>query len=240
VTLPVAIPAGGLATRLRPVTETIPKSLVEVAGEPFAFHQLRLLHRAGIENVVFCLGYRGNQVMEVVGDGSCFGLHVDYVFDGPTLLGTGGAIRNALPYLGERFFVLYGDSYLDCDYRAVEMAFLASGKPALMTVFRNDGQFDTSNVEFDGLRLVAYSKSRKTPGMKYIDYGLGAFDRAVFAALAPDRVLDLAVLYEDLAERGLLAAFEVATRFYEIGSLGGLAELDALLKTKAVMRDVLR
>src|ERR1017187_10509359 len=114
--LPVAILAGGLGTRLRPLTTTLPKSLVEVNGEPFLVHQLRLLRGNQIEHVVVCAGYLGEMIRESIGEGQALGLRVDYAFDGPTLRGTGGASKNALPLLGEAFFVLYGDSYLPCDY----------------------------------------------------------------------------------------------------------------------------
>src|SRR5271165_5405998 len=123
--LPVAILCGGLATRLRPMTETIPKALIELNGEPFIAHQLRLLSSRGIKRAVLCVGYRGEMIEEFVGDGAPFGLHAEVLFDGPTLLGTAGAVRRALPLLGENFFVLYGDSYLPCDYSAVASAFLS-------------------------------------------------------------------------------------------------------------------
>ena len=117
MTLPVAILAGGLATRLRPITEKIPKSLVDVAGEPFIVRQLDYLFRQRVRDVVLCIGYLGEMIEAVVGDGSRFGLRVSYSIDGPILLGTGGALRRAAPLLGEAFFVLYGDSYLPVDYR---------------------------------------------------------------------------------------------------------------------------
>ena len=141
--LPVAILAGGLATRLRPLTETIPKSLVEINGEPFLNHQLRLLRQNGVDRVVLCLSHLGEMVRDSVGDGRAFNLHIDYSFDGPTLLGTAGALKRALPLLGESFFILYGDSYLPIDWAAVEQAFLASGKSGLMTVFHNEDNWDT-------------------------------------------------------------------------------------------------
>lgn len=232
MTLPVAILAGGLATRLRPVTETIPKALVEVAGEPFAFHQLRLLHDQGVRKAVFCVGYRGDQLAATVGDGSAFGMSVEYVYDGPQLLGTAGAVRNALRHLGDRFFVLYGDAYLMCDYGRIEQAFRDSGKPALMTVFRNEGRWDTSNVEYDGARLIAYSKTRLTPRMQHIDFGLGAFDRRLFELIPEGTVADLGGFYEDLARDGNLAAFEVAERFFEVGSFDGISALELHLKAR--------
>ena len=155
--LPVAILAGGLATRLRPITQTIPKALIEVAGKPFIHHQLDYLKKQGIEQVVLCIGYLGEMIQEVVGDGSTFGLRVIYSPDGPVLLGTGGALRQALPMLGEDFFVLYGDSYLPVDFRAVQEAYLASHQPALMTVLKNGDRWDKSNVLFDQGRLVEYN-----------------------------------------------------------------------------------
>ena len=175
--LPVAVLAGGLATRLGPLTKQTPKCLLDVAGRPFVHHQLARLRKQGVERVVLCLGYLGEQVAEAVGDGSAFGLEVAYSFDGPELRGTAGAIRRALPLLGPAFFVLYGDSYLECRYAAVQAAFEASGRLALMTVFRNEGRWDTSNVEFRDGRILAYDKTARTPAMQHIDYGLGVLDR---------------------------------------------------------------
>jgi N-acetyl-alpha-D-muramate 1-phosphate uridylyltransferase len=227
--LPVAILAGGLATRVRPATESIPKALIEINGEPFLAHQLRLLRKGGIERAVICVGYRGAQIQEYAGDGSRFGLHLDYSHDGPQLLGTAGAIRSALPLLGDAFFVLYGDSYLPCDYRAVEQAFLSSGKQGLMTVFRNEGQWDKSNVEFSGDRIVMYDKCLQTASMCHIDYGLGVLRRTVFDDVVEKTVADLAVVYQDLLKRGELAAFEVRERFFENGSFAGIRDLEEFL-----------
>jgi N-acetyl-alpha-D-muramate 1-phosphate uridylyltransferase len=226
--LTVAILAGGLATRLRPLTENIPKSLVPINGEPFLSHQLRLLRSRGVERVVLCLGHLGERIRDFLGEGGAFGLRVQYSWDGPVPLGTAGAIRAALPLLGEAFFVVYGDSYLPCDYRAVERAFALSGRQGLMTVFANEGRWDTSNVEFSEGRILAYDKRRKTERMRYIDYGLGIFERSVFARL-PEAPCDLADVYRELLARDELAAFEVAERFYEIGSLEGGSSLSEWL-----------
>jgi NDP-sugar pyrophosphorylase family protein len=227
--LPIAILAGGLATRLRPVTETIPKALIEIAGEPFLAHQLRLLSRNGIERAVLCVGYLGEQIRDYAGDGNAFGLKVEYAFDGPQLLGTAGAIKRALPLLGEEFFVIYGDSYLPCDYGAVARAFADSGQPALMTVFRNQGQWDASNVEFSEGRILAYDKAHRTPRMQHIDYGLGAFHRSAFDGVPEHQPHDLEAVYQDLLQHDKLAAWESPQRFYEIGSAKGIAELTELL-----------
>jgi NDP-sugar pyrophosphorylase family protein len=229
---PVALLAGGLATRLRPITETIPKALVPVAGEPFLAHQLRLLHSQGLRRAVLCVGYLGEMIQEEVGDGSAFGVHLDYSFDGPKLLGTGGALRQALPLLGDAFLVLYGDSYLPIDYPAVIRAFVESGKPGLMTVFHNQGQWDTSNVVFADGTIRCYDKKALTLEMQHIDYGLGILRAETLADRPADQPFDLADVYRDLSRAGLLAGYEVNHRFYEIGSHQGLAELDALLKAR--------
>lgn len=227
--IPLAILAGGLATRLRPITETIPKSLVSVAGRPFIEHQLEQLQREGIRHVVLCVGYLGEMVRDVVGDGSRFGLRVDYSFDGPKLLGTGGALRQALPLLGETFFVLYGDSYLPIPFAPVAETFLKSGKQGLMTVYRNEGSHDTSNVVFADGRIRIYDKKATLPEMRHIDYGLELLKPAAFEPFAGREAFDLAELLQDLLRRDQLAGHEVLTRFYEIGSHAGLGELDALL-----------
>jgi len=220
--LPVAILAGGLGTRLYPLTERLPKALVDINGEPFLAHQLRLLRARGVERVVLSSGQHGEHIREYAGDGARFGLQIDYSPDGPTLLGTAGAVRHALPLLGDAFLVVYGDSYLPCSYRDVAEAFHAAGQPGLMTVYRNEGRWDTSNVEFDAGRIVAYDKKNRTARMQHIDYGLGVFSRAAFESATR---ADLAEVYGDLLRRGQLAAFEVQDRFYEIGSFDGIAEL---------------
>ncbi len=234
--LTVAILAGGLATRLRPITAARPKSLLEVNGEPFVMHQLRLLQSKGVRRVVLCVGHLGELIQRAIGDGSALGLQVDYSFDGPVLLGTAGAIRNALPKLGESFFVMYGDSYLPCDYAAIARKFEVAGVLGMMTVFRNEGKWDTSNVEFEagefGGRILAYSKTSRTPRMHYIDYGLGVFRAEAFRSLRDGIVCDLAELYADLLQRNQLAAFEVRERFYEIGSPAGLQETAEFLSAR--------
>ena len=230
--LPVVILAGGFATRLSPITKTIPKSLLEVAGEPFIAHQLRELARQGISDVVLCVGYLGEQIEEFVRDGSEYGLSVQYSYETNNLLGTGGAIKNALHLLNDEFFVLYGDSWLEIDYCSVYEFFYKSSCSALMTVFRNEGQWDTSNVEMDGENIKFYSKTRRNSRMTHIDYGLGIFKQEVFGQHLQGVNFDLGEIYETLSESGSLASFEVKKRFYEIGSHEGLNEMNQLIKQK--------
>lgn len=226
---PVAILAGGLALRMRPLTESLPKALLDVAGRPFVEHQLALLRRRGLRRVVLCVSHRAEAIETRLGGGAAFGLEILYSRDGERLMGTAGALRRAAPLLGERFFVLYGDSYLDVDYAAVQAAALRSHAPALMTVYRNEGRFETSNVLFEDGRLLAYDKRAPRPEMHHVDFGLGVLHRSALERVPADEPSDLADLYRALAAEGLLAGHEVSERFYEVGSPEGLAELRALL-----------
>ena len=227
--IPVAILAGGLATRLRPLTEKVPKVLLPVAGQPFLAHQLELLRERGIRRAVLCLGYLGEMVVNEFGDGREHGVQLDYSFDGPVLLGTGGALKQALPKLGERFFVLYGDSYLTCAFRPIAEFFERSGKRGLMTVYGNEGLYDTSNVVFGDGEIKVYDKKARLPEMRHIDYGLSLFRADVFEEYPAGQKFDLAEVMGRLVAEKQLAGYQVPERFYEIGSPAGLAELEALL-----------
>jgi N-acetyl-alpha-D-muramate 1-phosphate uridylyltransferase len=236
MSLPLAILAGGLATRLGAMTEQLPKSLVEVGGRPFVEHQFELLRRHGFEDIVMLVGHFGQMLYETIGDGRRHGLRLTYSFDSPQPLGTGGAVRRALPALGPAFFVMYGDSYLECDYRAIERAFLSSDKSGLMTVYRNDNRFDCSNVVYADGNILHYNKHLRTPDMSYIDYGLGAFRRTAFELWPDNEPFDLAAVYQRLLTMGDLAGFEVAERFYEIGSHAGLEATRAHLAARGMSR----
>ena len=229
---PVAILAGGLAERLRPATNKTPKALLSVAGEPFLIHQLRLLHSQGLHRIVLCVGHLGEMIKTELGDGSSLGMQISYSFDGPTLLGTGGALKRALPKLGEQFLVIYGDSYMPVDYSAIVDAFVLSGKSALMTILENEGRWDTSNVCFESGEIRRYDKKLRTPEMRHIDYGIAVLNAAVFAPFPNNVPFDLADVYSRLVSEKQMAAYEVKQRFYEIGSREGLAELDSLLRGK--------
>jgi N-acetyl-alpha-D-muramate 1-phosphate uridylyltransferase len=225
---PLALLAGGLATRLLPATASIPKSMVRVAGEPFIAHQLRLLYNGGVKTVVICSGHLGEQIEAFVGDGRRFGCYVQYSRDLGAPLGTGGAIKHALPLLGRQFMVMYGDSYLDAPFRAIHQAFCTSSLPALITIYRNHDRWDKSNIQVVDAAIRCYSKVDRTPSMSHIDYGIGVFEADLFERW-PSEVFDLADLYSRLAESRLLAAYEMRQRFFEIGSPEGLAETDAML-----------
>jgi MurNAc alpha-1-phosphate uridylyltransferase len=227
--LPVAILAGGLATRLRPMTDRVPKALLSVAGRPFIFHQLTLLKNQGIDRVVLCVGHLGEQVKALVGDGRKFGLIIRYSFDGIELLGTGGALKKALPLLGDDFFVLNGDSYLPCSFARIQSAYESARRPALMTVLRNDCRWDKSNILFKNGELIEYDKKSPSLEMSHIDFGLSVLSTQVFSRYRESTPIDLADICRELSKAGQVAAVEVSERFYEIGSPQGIRDTEEFL-----------
>jgi len=224
---PICLLAGGLGTRLGETVRDTPKPLLDVAGEPFLIHQLRLLASHGAARVVLCVGYLGELIEQRIGP-SQFGIDLTYSYDGPSPIGTLGAVRKAAPALGDRFLVLYGDTYLRLDYQSVVRKWADSGLPALMTVLRNEGQWDVSNVYFDGTRVVRYDKRAPGPEMSWIDFGLGGLSPQALDLLPPT-VEDLSDLYHELAAQGELFGFEATERFFEIGTPASLAETGEFL-----------
>jgi MurNAc alpha-1-phosphate uridylyltransferase len=229
VTMPVAILAGGRATRLGLLADKMPKCLLDVAGKPFAARQLEFLAGQGVRRVVFCVGHLGDRIRSVLAGGDAWGVELYYSEDGDVPLGTGGAIRRALPLLGEAFFVLYGDSWVRLNLEDVERTFLRSGAEGLMTVFRNRGEWDASNVMLEGSRIGRYGKGMSDRRMEYIDYGLGVLTPAAFES-QPEGSFDLQEVYQALVARDSLLAYEVQERFFEIGSATGLEEARAFFR----------
>lgn len=231
----IAVLAGGLATRLGDLTKTTPKALLDVCGKAFLSWQLELFAARGLTDVVICVSHYADQIEEWVGRNPVPGLRVRFSHDGPRRLGTGGALRAALPMLGSPFFVTYGDSYLRCDYLGIFRAFTQStaAKPplALMTVFENEGRWDTSNIVYRDGRILRYDKKDRSPEMRHIDYGLGVLTAEAFAALANEEVFDLAEVYQSALAADRLAAYEVRERFYEVGSHSGIEEFRSFAAT---------
>jgi len=238
-----AILAGGLATRLWPLTQAIPKCLMPINGRPFAEYQLTWLARQNVSEVVYCIGYLGPQIKAAIGDGARFGLAVRYADEGESLKGTGGALRVALDagLLAQTFFVLYGDSFLPIEFAPVLAAFRAARTKALMTVMRNDNRWDTSNAVFEAPLITLYDKqgdAATRARMKYIDYGLSVLTRGVVAEEVPaGKPVDLAVPLKKLSLAGELAGFEVTERFYEIGSPNGIAEFSRYALASSIFSD---
>lgn len=228
----IVILAGGLGTRLQSVAPNTPKALVPVADIPFIDHQLTLLKRNGLEDILLCTGHFGEQIESHVGNGSSFGVRIQYSREQPdNLLGTGGALVNALPFLREQFMLTYGDSYLPVDFRAMVDRYKSQRFPALMSVFKNDGLWDSSNTRIDGDKVAYYSKTAVRGECDHIDYGLLIFSRETISRYSAHPLpLDLAQIQGDLVRSGEMGAYTVKERFYEIGKPEGLAELDALLR----------
>jgi N-acetyl-alpha-D-muramate 1-phosphate uridylyltransferase len=222
--LPIAVLAGGFATRLGELTKQLPKCLIEIKGRAFVDWQMELLSKNGYTDFVFCVSYKSDLVQRFLGNGSRWNVQIEYSLDGETQLGTGGAIAKALPLLGEQFAVIYGDSYLPINYSQVEHQFMSSNAMAQMTVYENRDQYDASNVEFKDGKLVQYRKGSKEPMFRHIDYGLTYFNKAAFLDLAEHEQKDLADICTQLSDQRKLEGFEVYERFYEVGSIRGIKE----------------
>ena len=225
----VVILAGGCATRLYPITKTMPKIMVEVAGKPFIVHQLDLLKRNGFKKVIICSGYLSKQIEDFIRDGRKYGLSVDFSVDGEKLLGTGGAIKKALPLLTDVFVVMYGDSYLNIDFKVVIDYFLSHNKNGLMTIFKNANKWDKSNIVCKDGEIIIYDKNAHNKKMEYIDYGLSILRKSAFDEINKRSSFDLVEVYRGLIQRKQMLGFEVKNRFYEIGSRSGLAETEKYL-----------
>lgn len=226
--LPICILAGGVGSRLGEAVKETPKPLLEIAGKPFIIHQLELLRAHGARQIVVATGYLGEQFEQLLKSGADLSLEIGYSHDGEVPLGTGGAVKAALPLLGDRFLVLYGDTYLRLDYAAVQDRFLASGMPGLLTVLRNQNAWERSNARVEDHLVTAYNKHDPQPDMKWIDYGLCALSASAFARVAADR-FDLGDVYADLVRRNELAAYTVTERFYEIGTPKSFEETERFL-----------
>lgn len=223
----IAILAGGLATRLRPLTEKIPKSMTIIDGKPFLQHQIELLRRNQVTDIVLCVGYLADQIKEYFGDGRRFGVSIKYSEEREKLLRTAGALKNAENLLNDVFFIMYGDSYLLLNYAEIMAYFRKFNSLALMVVYKNFNRYDTSNIAVEGNLVKRFDKKCRTPDMIYIDEGLSVFRREVLDMIPAGQAVSLEEVFPRLI--GELLAFETKQRFYEIGSPKGLEEFEQLV-----------
>ncbi len=227
----MVILAGGKATRLHPVTKTIPKSMVKIHGKPFLGYQLELLKKNKITDIVLCLGMFSQQIIDYFGDGKDYGASIKYSIEEPdNLLGTAGALKKAENLLNDIFLVMYGDSYLPIDFMRVSKAFQKSKKDSLMTVYKNNNRFDKSNVITDGKTVLSYDKSGKNQSLSHIDYGLLVFKKSVLDIISLNEFKNLDYLITELIDRKQMAAYEVNQRFYEIGTPAGITDFENYIK----------
>jgi len=222
--------AGGLGTRLLPLTETIPKALIPVAGRPFVDYQLDLLTKSKIDDFVFCVGYLGEKIQRHLGDGRAHGCNIRYSFDGPSLLGPAGALKRAEGLLRNQFFVTYGDAYLRAPYGDVMEALRSSGKLAVMSVYRNENRYGKSDIIVEGGAVVRYDKKDRVQGMDWINYGVTALRKEALHLIPKGEFCDEEAFYGSLIKRKELRAFEVRERFYEIGTTESLSEFEAYIE----------
>ena len=220
----VVILAGGRATRLKPLTNNVPKSLIDIDGKPFLEHQLHFLKESGLTEIILCVGHLGEAIERHSGDGRKFGVNIKYSYEKTRLLGTAGALKNAEQLLDDRFFVIYGDSYLRLDFAAVMAFFKKYDKLGLMVIYKNYDLYDRSNVVIEGNLVKQYSKKGKTEGMVYIDYGASILRKKALESVPQNQAYSLERLFAKLIRKEELLAFEANTRFYQIGSPEGLEE----------------
>ena len=231
--LQIAILAGGKATRLYPTTKTISKSMIKICRKPFFTYQIELLKKNNINNIVMCVGTFSEQIVNYFGDGKKFGVSIKYSVEKPNnLLGTAGALKNAQEYLDDTFFVTYGDSYLPIDFSIISDTFKKSGKLALMTVYKNNNNFDTSNVAINANLVTIYNKSAKDKNLEYIDYGLLILKKQVLDIIPSHKFVNLDFLINKLIEKTELLAYEIKERFYEIGSIDGIKDFENYIKSR--------
>ena len=224
---------GGLGTRAREISFDSPKSMIKIESKPFIDYQLELLNKHGLDEILLCVGHQGDKIIKYVGDGSRFGMNVKYSKEDPrNLLGTGGAILNAFDYLHSNFMVIYGDSYLDINYDDVKEKYYRSGSYSLMVIYNNRNKYDTSNVEFDGERILKYSKKERTSRMQFIDYGINIYCKKTFSDYRGSETFDLLEIQEALVENGLVEAYETKKRFYHIGNKVSFNEFERMIKEK--------
>ncbi|HEX9912321.1 MAG TPA: sugar phosphate nucleotidyltransferase [candidate division Zixibacteria bacterium] len=233
----LVILAGGLATRLFPLTSKVPKSMLEINKRPFLEYQLELLKEYEIKDVLLCLGYKGELIKNYFGDGKKFGVNLSYSFDGEKLLGTAGALKKAYKILNDNFLLMYGDSYLPYDYWKIEEAFKNSEKLSLMVVYKNQNRFDKSNILIADDLVKVYDKTLKGENLEYIDAGLSILKKEVLSLVPEDEPFDLQELYKTLISEQEMSAYEVRQRFYQIGSLEGLEEFKNLVEKGAKIYD---
>jgi NDP-sugar pyrophosphorylase family protein len=230
--LPVVILAGGLATRLQSLKKKLPKALIKISGKPFIYHQLTYLRKEGIKKVIICIGYLGDRIKNYVGNGKKFDIEVLYSKDWPHLLGTGGAIKNALPLITDKFFILYGDTFLPINYKDIVKFHLKNKSKSVITIIKNKGMWDKSNINFKNNKIIEYNKFNNGLEMEYIDYGLSLLSKDIFNKYPPKKSFDLSVIFRQLIIQKKLLGFEVYKRFYEIGSIKGLRQTKKFLKKK--------
>lgn len=235
--LPVLILAGGLAKRLLPITLTIPKSLILIDGVPFIHYQILLLKEKGVDTIILCVGHFGYMIEEFIGDGLQYNVHIQYSYDGAVLLGTGGAVKKASRLVEDAFMIQYGDSYLDINYEDVASTYYQEELPVLMTAYHNKNKFDESNMLVKDGKIMQYNKFAKTANFEHIDYGLIVMRKDVIHANS-EVSFDLGDLLSTCVNKGMVSAYEVNDRFYEIGSPSGIIETTEYITMKKKNRKI--
>lgn len=219
---------GGLGTRLKPITEKIPKSMIIINGKPFLEYQLEILKKNDIRNIVLCIGYLGEKIKEYFKDGKKFSVNISYSEEKGKLLGTGGALKNAKNLLDKRFFTMYGDGYLLLNFKDIWNCFNKFIKIGMLTVYKNYNRYDRSNVTVKGNYVTGFYKDKSKRGLVFIDEGVSILRKDVIDLIPSNTEYSLNDVFIELIERKELLAYRTSQRFYEIGSKNGLDEFTKL------------
>jgi len=217
----IVIIAGGLATRLQPITETIPKSMVLLKGKPFFEYQIELCKKNGVREIIFCGGHLWEQVNNYFGNGEKFGVKIIYSIENEKL-DTGGAVKNAFEHLDDEFFVMYGDSYLTLDWQKAYKFLKKSGAKGLMTTYENNWHPEPSNVLVGGGGYIKeYNKEKPGKEMRFIEYGINIFPKDIIKKI-PGKSFPISRYFDFLIKRGQLVSYPSKDRFFEVGCFEGI------------------
>jgi NDP-sugar pyrophosphorylase family protein len=226
----VAVLAGGLGTRLRPITDRLPKCMTPVGDKPFLYYLLQLFKEKGTDEVILCTGYLGEQIEEYFGNGKNMGLRLLYSRENGCLLGTGGALKLAEPILHDSLLVVNGDTYLNIDYKTIYEDFNMSKAQALIVASQCPTDTCGDLAVDDNFNVTAYDKTNPV-GKDYVNAGVMGLKRDILAEVNPAQVVSLeADIFPNLISRGDVRACITAKQFYDIGSFSGLGIFERTIK----------
>ena len=226
----LVILAGGLATRIRPITNNKAKALIEINGKPFIYWQLKYYIKQGVKNFVFLLGFKGEEIEGYIKKNNYFNVNISFYYDGNQLRGTGGSILQSINKFPENFFVLYGDTLLQIDLNDMYNFYDKNNHQITMSIYKNKSMYDKSNVQKLSHNKITYNKDNLQNDMSYIDYGISILNKKIFISNTDKTLTDLSSFYKGISSKNKLFGYEVFKRFYEIGSFEGIKQTQSFVK----------
>lgn len=233
----IVIMAGGMGTRLRPLTYEIPKPMVVVGGKPYLYYQLKYLQKFGYTDVLILIGYLGHYIQDYFKDGDDLGLNISYSIENEPL-GTGGALKGAQSLLQEVFMLIYGDSFLPIDLKNLENSFNYSSMAGMVVVYDNRENTDvTSNIAVDAQdTILKYKKNSNDHDLNYVDAGISIFNKNVCDLIPDKKKKSLEEeIFPSLVEQRKLFAYITNQRFYDIGNIQRLSVFENYITNHPIM-----